>query len=98
MVLAAHVLHDDRSWFIEVERPGARGILKRKLTAIFKPFVQATGRRGAGRAWGWLSAPARQKAMGGTNRHQYASCWQLFFVYNYRFTPNPKQKCVPENR
>ncbi|VEB52113.1 hybrid sensory histidine kinase TorS [Salmonella enterica subsp. enterica] len=69
--------------------------LEAKLTAIFKPFVQATGRRG-GTGLGLAISASLAEAMGGTlNRHQYASCWQLFSLTTAGSPPQTrKQKCV----
>lgn len=70
---------DDRSWFIEVEDSGC-GIPEAKLTDIFKPFVQATGRRG-GTGLGLAISASLAEAMGGTltvtSTLHVGSCFRL---------------------
>ncbi|EKR1834461.1 TPA_asm: TMAO reductase system sensor histidine kinase/response regulator TorS [Salmonella enterica subsp. enterica serovar Cerro] len=82
---------DDQSWFIEVEDTGC-GIPEAKLTAIFKPFVQATGRRG-GTGLGLAISASLAEAMGGTltvtSTLHVGSCFRLQLPVRH---PRPASK------
>ncbi|EDJ4953656.1 TMAO reductase system sensor histidine kinase/response regulator TorS [Salmonella enterica] len=82
---------DDQSWFIEVEDTGC-GIPEAKLTAIFKPFVQATGRRG-GTGLGLAISASLAEAMGGTltvtSTLHVGSCFRLQLPVRH---PKPASK------
>ncbi len=67
-----------RGWFIEVEDTDAV-FLKRKLTAIFKPFVQATGRRGGtGLGAGYQRQHGRSDGRDANRRSTHVgSCFRL---------------------
>ncbi|EBC2853549.1 TMAO reductase system sensor histidine kinase/response regulator TorS [Salmonella enterica] len=82
---------DDQSWFIEVEDTGC-GIPEAKLTAIFKPFVQATGRRG-GTGLGLAISASLAEAMGGTltvtSTLHVGSCFRLQLPVHH---PKPASK------
>lgn len=68
-----------QNWFIEVEDTGC-GIPEAKLMDIFKPFVQATGRRG-GTGLGLAISASLAQAMGGTltvtSTLHIGSCFRL---------------------